>query len=250
MKIEELMAQSIKIDGRMAVKWPAHFNMPDEILCAEDIQPRFNGRHFATNNSTAIFSDSEEPGVAYVTPCTLEVLDCLREAGYTANESYVPFSNGDVPAEENLRAKWQLLREAANLWWYRQDERDCLTWCERQGITPVDDEFLAKFFRIPDEGVEVAYTREHHNRYIHPLAWGGVHGGTIFVLGRYAHNNGTTVFVGTDGHTYVGKGWHKIINVLKEHGFKEGDLFVPFSNGEYIMDGLYRAMWENLPRIG
>ena len=250
MNIQELKQNSIKIDGRMAIKWPAYFNAPDEILCTESIRPNFNGRYFATNNSTVVYSsDSEDPLVAFVTPWTYEVMECLKEAGYTASEAYVPLSNGDVPAEENLRAKWQMLREAANLWWYKQDEHDCLVWCERQGITPLSDEFLAKFFRMPEEGVEVICVRDHCNKTYFPLAWGGVHGGTIDKIGRWAANNGKIVFIGTDGHTYVGKGVWNAVKVLMDHGFKEGGLFVPFSNGEHIVDPVLAAKWENLPKV-
>ena len=65
------------------------------------------------------------------------------------------------------------------------------------------------------------------------------------VLGYYSMNNGRTVFIYRDGHTYVTKGYW-VIDKLKKAGYQRGSLFVPFSNGEQIVDPLLAAKWESI----
>lgn len=60
-------------------------------------------------------------------------------------------------------------------------------------------------------------------------------------------NNGKVIFVYIDGKTYVTKGY-KIIDELREAGYKEGELFVPFSNGEAIVDPFLKKKWDDIKK--
>jgi hypothetical protein len=55
------------------------------------------------------------------------------------------------------------------------------------------------------------------------------------------------VFVYRDGHTYVTKRY-RIISELREAGYRETGMFVPFSNGEEILDPDLREKWESISK--
>lgn len=62
--------------------------------------------------------------------------------------------------------------------------------------------------------------------------------------GTFAMNNGVLIFVDRGGHPYVTVATDARLEALKKAGFENGDLFVPFSNGEEPVDyssplGLY-----------
>jgi hypothetical protein len=70
---------------------------------------------------------------------------------------------------------------------------------------------------------------------------------TFDKLGRFCTNNGKVVFVYRDGHTYVFRGY-RIVDELRNAGYKEAGLFVPFSNGEQITDPYLADQWEKVSK--
>ncbi|MBU1000140.1 hypothetical protein KKE78_01940 [Patescibacteria group bacterium] len=56
------------------------------------------------------------------------------------------------------------------------------------------------------------------------------------VVGRYDINNGLVSFVAETGELFIGKDTPDNIRYLEQAGYKRGDLYVPFSNGEEPID--------------
>ena len=66
-------------------------------------------------------------------------------------------------------------------------------------------------------------------------------------IGKFCTNNGRVVFVYRDGTTRVTKGYW-ILDALREAGYREAGLFVPFSNGEEILNLALRTSWEKISK--
>lgn len=60
---------------------------------------------FNSNNGILTFVDIEAR--QFVAPSTPERMQELEDAGYKEGSMYVPFSNGQIPAEPELKAKWE-----------------------------------------------------------------------------------------------------------------------------------------------
>ena len=239
MNLQELKEKSICIHGgRITVCWPQYNE--EENLDLSDMQSKFNGA-FSTNNSTICYIINNE---IFVTPYTRESMKTLSEAGLAEDYFYVPFSNWDYPKYE--KEKWENLRAWARESYRRDYETDSAEWCDEHGIKELDDEILERCFRIPRVGVHVKHV---YFETIHYPACGEscVDSTVINKLGKFCSNNGRVVFIYRDGHTYVAKGY-KIIDHLREAGYKEGSLFVPFSNGERIVDPILADQWEQIPK--
>ena len=239
MDLRELKEKSIHLSGgRVTVCWPQYNE--EENLDLSDMRSKFNNS-FAMNNSTICYIDDNE---IFVTPYTREGMQTIVKAGLTQDYFYVPFSNWDYPKYE--KEKWENLRASARESYLRDYEKDSTEWCEEHGIEKLDDEILKQCFRIPPTGVPVKHP--HYETIVYPACnESSVDCTVIDKLGRYCTNNGRVAFVCCDGHTYVAKGY-KIIDHLREAGYKEGSLFVPFSNGERIVDPILADQWEQIPK--
>lgn len=229
---------SINVTGSTRVCWPQYGK--EEDLDMTDIGSKFNG-HYATNNSTICYVVDHE---VFVTPYTRNAMATLRSHGLREGSFYVPFSNGDYP--KYAAEKWHHLRELAHLS-YRQDyEDDCKEWCKKHGIGTLSEETMSRCFKMPYDGVPVKHP--YYETMHYPACHESCMDSTVVdKLGTWCSNNGKVVFVYYDGHTYVAKGYG-IINALRAAGYKEGSLFVPFSNGETITDPYLASLWEGIPK--
>ena len=55
-------------------------------------------------------------------------------------------------------------------------------------------------------------------------------------IGKYCWNNGKVAFVTRDGSYYVTPYCFDVADYLRDNGYVEGSIFVPFSNGEVPED--------------
>lgn len=237
--LKELKENSIHIQGKVTVVWPQFHE--EEDLDMSDTRSKFNGA-FSTNNSTICYVCDNE---VFVTPWTSEAFAIIVESGLVRKSFYVPFSNGDYPKHEE--AKWLRLRKLAHESYCRDYEIDCTDWCDEHHIGELSAETMENCLRIPSEGVSVKHT--HYETRHYPIC-----GSEMFMdsfaaskLGCFCSNNGKVAFVYRDGHTYVTKGY-RIINELREAGFREESLYVPFSNGEEIVDPALAAQWNRISK--
>jgi hypothetical protein len=123
---------------------------------------------------------------------------------------------------------------------------DCAKWCDSRDIEPLLDERMENCYRIPRDGVAVRQF-DYETRYYPICDEPYLNYRTVHKLGQFSSNNGKVVFTYRDGHTYVAKGY-SIIRDLIANGYKEAALFVPFSNGEVIIDREEKIKWDNVTK--
>lgn len=233
-ELDSLKEEAVRVYTGMTVVFP-QFAKETQLNLSELI-PKFDGR-YATNNSTVAFISG---GEVYVTPYTRSVIDTLERAGLRHDYFYVPFSNWDYL--KDAQSKWEGLLQKARQANAADFVSDCIAYCEEHNIGAISDETLANCFQMPETGVRV----KHHgfeNCYRPIITSTCLDSTAIDKLGHFCFNNGRVVFVYRDGKTYVAKA-SKVIGELRSAGYIEDYLFVPFSNGEEILDNALRILWE------
>ena len=236
--METLKKDSVRIYPGMVAVFP-QFNQ-EETLKLMELAPKFNGR-YATNNSTVCYVDN---GEIFATPYTRSAMSTLCNAGFSRSEFYVPFSNGDYPKSEQYQ--WNALREKARKSYEEDFISDCNKFCDEHHIGCISEETLKNCFQMPVSGVQVKhlYFEDCYYPVITSTCLDCV---AIDRIGKFCSNNGRVVFVYRDGKTYVTKGY-KILSELRAAGYKEAGLFVPFSNGEEIVDPVLKASWDKISK--
>lgn len=225
-------------DG-MIVVWPQMQEEPMKNV--QETITKFNGRHvYEVNNSTVSFILETN---MYVAPYTRKLMKALEEDGYTEKSFYVPFSNGDYPKHE--KQTWTFLREKARLSYKDDFVSDCKAYCDERHIGSISEETLANCFQMPENGVRVKHPSFETTYY--PFLNEVCLDCRCDNLGHYCYNNGRVVFIYRNGHTYVAKGY-RIISELRDAGYTEFGLFVPFSNGEVILDPILFSRWESITK--
>lgn len=233
--LEDLKHESVMLkEGEIAV-FP-QFNSEERIDCSW--APKFNGQ-YAVNNSTVSYVVEN---VLYVTPFTTAAMTVLRKSGFTESMFYVHFSNGDYPKSQ--QGRWQQLRANARESYEEDFIQDCIKYCDEHRIGTLDDEVLQNCFELPKGGVRVKhiYYEDTYYPIINNTCLDCVAAERI---GTFCTNNGKVVFVYRNGKTYVTKGY-KILHDLIEAGYREKGLFVPFSNGEQIIDFALAERWDRI----
>ncbi len=212
----------------------------EEALNISELAPKFNGC-YAMNNSTVCFVSDNE---VFVTPCTRLVLRSLQSAGFRQEYFYVPFSNWDYPKFE--QCKWNSLLEKARQSKVEEFVEDCASYCDEHHIGTISDETLRNCFEMPSTGVKVKHL--YFEDCYYPIINSTCFDSTVInCIGHFCTNNGKVVFVYRNGKTYVTKGYG-ILNELRAAGYTEFGLFVPFSNGEQILDPVLKARWESITK--
>lgn len=229
---------ALQVYPGMVTVWPQFSS--EETLKLER-HPKFPGC-YAVNNSTVCFVTRE--GEIFVAPYTRNAIITLANAGFNQAEFNVPFSNWDYP--KNEKAKWDYLRTKAEEAHKADFVSDCEKFCDSRGIGAISEETLKNCFLMPAEGVRVKHLYFENCYYpeINTLCLDCV---AVDKLGKFCGNNGRVVFVYRDGRTYVTKGY-KIMSELRAAGYKESGMFVPFSNGEVIMDPTLKARWDAITK--
>ena len=238
--MKELVDRSVKINARIVAYWP-QFKKEETVDISEYI-PKFNGM-YNTNNSTVCFIYEN---IFYVTRYTRSVMRVLADAGFKRNSNlYVPFSNCDYPRDMQLQ--WEQIDFLARKEWKEDFVSDCNIVADEKNVSELPDEVLRGAFLMPDKGVKVVHPNFKSTYY--PICVGEWLSEEIREqIGTYCSNNGKVCFLDRNGKTYVAKGY-KIVAKLQEAGFKSGNLFVPFSNGEQIVDLHLREAWDRLGKF-
>ena len=179
--------------------------------------------------------------VFYVIPYMRTVMNILKENDFIFHKMDVPFSNGDYPAE--LKAHWEMLLTMA----VEQSKLDFITDCEVYSdlcnFSQISKSLLDKCFEIPSTGVHVS-TKYGESIY-YPLIGTSLDSVTTSRIGHFCIKNATCVFVYRNGKTYVTQNW-EVVDALSQSGYVLGDLFVPFADGETIVEPKYAAKWKNI----
>ena len=200
---------------------------------------------FCWNNGRVAFVTKD--GSYYVTPYCFDVADYLRANGYVEGSVYVPFSNGDVPEDENLRSHWKNLVEGARALHKEREAQERLEKCaelaRQKGLEELPAEVYEMCLQIPKEGLEYALWGEHGRCY--PVEDYRLKD----VLGTYWQNNGRVAFVDDKGNTYVTPFCEEIRAALSASRYREGSIYVPLSNGEEILDPELNTRWKNMAAL-
>jgi len=195
---------------------------------------------YDSNNGTLAFVD--EKGVMHAGHSTDANFQALEQAGYRRGGIWVPFSNGGVPTDPELRKQYTELREKGRELNKRANiERHLHVYsetAERKGIKPVE----GGLFMMVD-GIEYRH-------------WGN-ETGTIDTntdgynmairrveqVGTFDSNNGRMAFVDEQGRMWVGASTDENYEAIRKAGYANGGIWVPFSNGEMPTN---RATYEQL----
>ena len=237
--MKELKENSIRIPGVIVVCWP-QYDDEEETVDMTDTGSKFDGC-YAVNNSTICFVINHE---VFVTPYTRESISSIQNAGLVRRSFYVPFSNGDYPKYK--KTEWQRLLNWATRSYECDYEESCANWCDKHAIGVLGAEVLNNCLRIPRSGVPVKH-QFFENTYYPACNESCLDCVAVDKLGCYCTNNGKVVFIYRDGHTYVTKGYW-ILEFLRQAGYKERGLFVPFSNGEQITDFSLALEWAQISK--
>lgn len=234
--MKELKEMAVRVYTGMTVVFPQFKS--EDTLNIQGIVPKFTGR-YAVNNSTVSFVEGNE---MYVIPYTREVMNVLANANFHQDYFYVPFSNWDYPKADSY--KWFALLEGARRSYHQDFLDDCADYCDAHGIKEISSDTLKNSFQMPIKGVHVKHP------YYETICYPEITNDcldciAVDKIGTFTYNNGRVVFVYRDGQTYVTKGY-KVIDELRQAGFREGNLFVPFSNGEEIQDPALKSQWDSI----
>lgn len=237
--IKELIKDSISVYDGMTTVWPQYGK--EELLHFECAT--FNGTEniCCSNNGTLAF---RYVGNLYVTPSTRKAWRILEDEGFVEKSFYVPFSNGDYPKSEQYI--WEALKAEANRCRYEEFLEDCAKICDKQGVITLDDSILSNAIEIPRTGIKIKHFGCVDT--VYPVITSNLLDSySAKKLGTFCTNNGRVVFVTREGKTYVTKGY-KILDKLRSAGYREESIFVPFSNGEEILDPVLAAKWERIKK--
>lgn len=232
--IENLIKDSVRVYKGMTTVYPQYNNAEEKINFDA---ATFNGSYASNNGIIAYIIDN----VLYVTPATKRAYKVLGE-NFKKRDFYVPFSNWDYPKEE--KKNWQKLLRKQKRLHVRDLMQDCEQYCANNGIGALKKTTLNKCLIIPSTGIKTK--KCNYENYIYPKVSQAAFKETMQnFIGKFCKNNGRVVFVYKDGTTRVTKGYW-ILQELMENGYKEKSFFVPFSNGETILDPIFRERWEKI----
>lgn len=234
--VQELIQDSIKLEELTEVTYP---RLGETEILDPGYAAKFNGC-YASNNSTLAYVVDK---VLYVTPHTRAASACLRAAGFKTSSFGVPFSNGDYPTNEKNR--WDSIRKMAKEEYDAELVEDCIAFSNEHGFGELSEQALSKCFKMPKNGIKVRHCYRDYETVYYPEITTSLDCVASEKIGSFDTNNGKVAFVYRDGNTYVAKGY-KIVDELRQAGYKEKGLFVPFSNGEIIIDPVLAKQWENI----
>ncbi len=192
------------------------------------------------NNGTIAFVDQEgRMQIGHGTSANTEALD---KAGYRRGGIWVPFSNGEVPADPALRQRYIELREKGREINKRDTtERHLKVYheiAERKGIKEVEGGLFMVVDGIEYKhfGNETGQVDVNTDGYNIPIR-------RVDHVGTFDSNNGRVAFVDGQGRMWVGASTRENFDAIRKAGYDRGGIWVPFSNGEYATD---RATYEKL----
>ena len=245
--MENLFEDSLEVFKKMKIFHP-WFGMDEELDMTKEIN-NFPGHYavfFCKIDFRILTIGFVYDGTYYVTPFTHKAIKTLKENGFVRDVFEVPLIYTEYPCDKKMRNCWTQLKEKAH---QVNDEifvKFCLANCEKKGIGLIPAESLSRCLEMPYCNIT---GRTGSGRYVcyKPIVKADVFGpADTEMMGIYSVKNGVTVFSYCNGHTYLAKGT-KIISELKEAGFKEVDLEVPFSEpGTKVDCKEFQEKWDSL----
>ena len=243
-KQETTTREALKQMGFLVTKYPLikaeREGLPYQLNLTHLAEHR-EGEYSVNNGIVCWVMDCE----IYAAPCTSELFDKLKEAGFGNGYFYVPFSNGDLPYHRTN--EWQELCAEANRLARKQFEKDSEVWCDEHHIGSIDEHLLESCLKVPHGGIPVEDGGVYSTYYprLNEICLDIV---AISCLGSYSYNAGRVAFVYRDGHTYLSKN-PSVMDILEKAGYRKQDFLVPLSGPEKITDSYLRYLWDNIPEV-
>ena len=236
--IDSLKEEAIRVYTGMTVVYPLSSHS-EALYDISYLETGYNCCYSKGNSTIAFVSDNQ----VFVTPATYSVIHTLKEAGFREDTFQVPFSNW-ICYPKLQRNKWKELQRKAFQASKVSFREECSLFCEDHGIGCLSDKTLKNCFQMPDAGIAIRYPSQATDCYFPIINIGFLDDFASQLLGKYAFSNETVIFVYRDGKTYVTKGY-KILAELRSAGYTEQHrIYVPFSNGEEILDINLKAQWD------
>lgn len=198
---------------------------------------------YCQNAGRVVFVDNQ--GRTFVTPFCSEITHSLQRAGYKEGNMRVPFSNGEIPANDLLKLRWKQLCALSRMEYEKREKRRKVEKLNelavRKNISQLPPEVYELSLKIPKEGFEVVFF-ETERDIVRPVRDFELER----CIGTYYNYLGRLVFVDCNGDTYVTPHCDEVARILNEAGYNVSQLYVPLANGEKIIDPEIANKWNSL----
>lgn len=246
---QEVMENSIKIDREMWLvgrRWDGTLDVdqPELLRHVYDLRDVRMPRHsYCEENGVMAFVTAD--GEFRIAPTSRALNQALTQAGFQPSHTVVPLSRGGLEfADSALREQWDLMKLRAEV---QRDQERKSAWSNTYlaeaatrgiqlgvaGNSALNSRLLkadGTLFCIAPDSAPEAY----------PDAFNQMGRSEIDLrarqVGRYDTNNGLLAFVDETGATYLVPWTDQNIGILESAGYQYGGVFVPFSNGEVLID--------------
>lgn len=226
---ESILKNSIAIGENFRV---SHDGSTESRVSASEITRRIGLKTHCSNNGTVAFITPE--GQLRVAPWSRELGLALQEASYSQASFFVPLSNGELPADPTARAEWKrALQDAAalkNAQLQESREQGFEAKAVECGIAfSIAEHAVFKGKILSTDGLHYKVTSTGPT---HRLSDRFEDSNREQSVGRYDRNNGRLAFVDEKGRAYVVASTTANISTLEGASYRQGSMFVPFSNAE------------------
>lgn len=237
--LDALKRQAFRTYDEMPIVYP--WNKKEKLFLIKELVPRFNDCFSMINETVCFIIDNN----VYVAPYSNEIFYLLGLARMKEAVFNVPFCYGEYP--KYGKNVWDELCQKSSRTTEDAFEKGCIKYSDRKGLLELDDEVLKNCFKMPDTGVLVKHRMYKVTYYPYIIA-SAFNRESLRYIGNYWNNGGKVAFIYRDGRTYVGKGY-KLAEMLKEAKYREREIFVPFSNGEKILNPVQKDVWMSLKKF-
>ncbi len=185
----------------------------------------------------------------YALPETKLYVKKLQEFGIVKADFFVFLNEDQFPMQDHMVKRWKEIISNATKQRREEFKDDCRIWAKVHKAQPVPIEELGHCLPVPINGIRVMTEDDEFDqgefydpivKYDNPRS--------IDYVGSYSVYHNRVIFVDTDGTTYLAKGNH-IVKVLSNLNFRLLNYFIPFRDGETIIDENLRKLWEQIPEI-
>lgn len=198
---------------------------------------------YALENGTICFIENR---AFYITPDMRATRKLLVDNGFIKNDGFcIPIIKKRF--HESEQDKWAYLRALADKAHKEDLISDAREYCRACGIKKVDPNVISQYcLQIPREGIMVQGASSEHC-YLPLITLPCTDCWSLYKLGKYNYDvhQQIVIFVYEDGNTYVSRTCN-ILQTLKDAGYEQDKIPVPFFDGSQIMDPNLRALWESI----
>ncbi len=235
---EDLKNNSVHLFPTSKAVWPQYNFAERPVIMRWSTIWEYEKRYCMANNVVTFVHF----GNLYVTFWEDNIIEVLESKGFKYKKMPVNFSEGEYPKDARLFWHERLRVTKSKMLGFFQKE--CMKFCERNGIRAISDDYLKKCYEIPVEGIKCISIRQDPFTYYPPAHWArmplDMH--IKWRLKAYDVHNGIVTFVTNDGRQMIASMETGILSDLEDSGREHEPRFVPLSNGESVSDAIKRDL--------